>query len=328
MFNEEYQSPSHILLTGGTGFFGRALLRHWISQIENGVRVAKVCVLSRDPEKFLKEYPEFSKQWWLQFHQGDILLTDTLPVNVSFTHILHAATDSTIGPSLKPLERFNQIYEGTRNMLNYAVVNGINRFMLTSSGGVYGQQPLDIEAITEDYNGMPDPLIAQNAYSVAKRTAEHLCALYKNQYGIEIVIARCFSFVGQDLPLKVHFAIGNFIDEALNRSAIHINGDGTPIRTYLDQRDLAHWLCEILYRGRNGEAYNVGSETPITIKELAELVRDTLAPDKAVIVKSEQNTINVRNRYIPNVNKAQSQLNLKNNFTIKESILNIIKKVV
>jgi len=74
------------------------------------------------------------------------------------------------------------------------------------------------------------------------------------------VVARCFAFVGADLPLNVHFAIGNFIRDALTADALTVSGDGTPLRTYLDQSDLAHWLFTMLERGRSGEDYNVSSD--------------------------------------------------------------------
>jgi len=314
------RSGFHIFLTGGTGFFGRALLRHWIGQARASKKIARVCVLTRNPKKFLHRYPEFGDLAWLRFHHGDILDPSSLPKKTVFSHLLHAATDSTLGPQLTPLQRYTQIVDGTRNMLDYAVAQRISRFLLTSSGGVYGLQPQDMAAIPEDFNGMPDPLRPEHAYGVAKRCAEHLCALYSGQFGLQTVVARCFAFVGRDLPLGVHFAIGNFIHDALHGSEILIGGDGSPVRTYLDQRDLAHWLTVLLYRGIGGEAYNVGSDVPVTIRDLAHLVRDTLSPGKAVRIAAEPISNHLRNRYVPSITKARSQLRLQVRYPLEQAI--------
>ncbi|CRI56023.1 NAD-dependent epimerase/dehydratase family protein [Pseudomonas sp. CCOS 191] len=311
----------NVLLTGGTGFFGRALLRHWQVCADAGAQVPRVTVLSRMPYAFLERYPEFAGQPWLCLHEGDILVPDSLPVSRNFTHVLHAAADSTAGPALDPLERYLQIVDGTRHLLDYAVANRIPRFLLTSSGGVYGPQPQGMGSIVESYNGMPDPLEPGHAYSVAKRCAEHLCALYGHRHGLEVVIARCFAFVGRDLPLDVHFAIGNFIRDALGSPIIAVNGDGTPVRTYMDQRDLAHWLEVLLSSGKPGHAYNVGSDEVITIGELARLVRDTLAPGKLVrIAQSEEAPGSFRNRYVPAISKARDELGLSLRYNLARSI--------
>lgn len=301
----------HILVTGGTGFFGRSLLRHWLNEKRPPADPnMNVCLLSRNPGKFLEHYPEFGNIPWLSFHQGDILHPETYPQAKKFTHLLHAATDSTLGPQLSPLDRYLQIVDGTRHMLEYAVANNIPRFLLTSSGGVYGPQPQHMEQIPESYNGMPDPLNPQHAYSVAKRAAEHLCALYKDRHGIQPIIARCFAFVGCDLPLNVHFAIGNFIRDAMYSNEIVVKGDGTAIRSYMDQRDLAMWLLTLLHDGRPGEAYNVGSDQALSIAELAHLVRDTISPGKAVLIAGKADQNNFRNRYVPDISKARSELGL------------------
>lgn len=314
-------SSAHILITGGTGFFGRALLCYWCATFKSGVPTPFVTILSRSPTDFIDRYPQFSNLPWLRFQVGDICRPDALPKGNSFTHILHAAADSTLGPELSPLQRFTQIVDGTRNMLEYAVAaGGVGRFLLTSSGGVYGPQPPNMERIPEDYYGIPDPLNPANAYSVAKRAAEHLCALYQDAYNLEVVIARCFAFVGQDLPLDVHFAIGNFIRDALHADSIQISGDGTPLRTYLDQEDLAHWLMTLLARGRPGEAYNVGSDEIVSIAELAHLVRDLLAPGKPVVIRGQPSTQQGRNRYVPDIRKAREKLGLTVRIPLAEAI--------
>jgi dTDP-glucose 4,6-dehydratase len=168
---------------------------------------------------------------------------------------------------------------------------------------------------------MPDPLVVGNVYSVAKRAAEHLCTLYAREHGIEIVIARCFAFVGEDLPLGVHFAIGNFIRDALWGDEIVVKGDGTPLRSYLDQRDLAKWLTVLLFEGKAGEAYNVGSDHAISIADLAHLVRDLVSPGKRIRILGQPVNDAERDRYIPDISKIHHQLGLWPSISLEQSIL-------
>jgi UDP-glucuronate decarboxylase len=307
-----------LLLTGGTGFFGKALLRHVLA---NGLAAdASLVVLSRNPGRFLATYPQFAAHPQIIFLKGDIQQRESLPWDQSFTHVLHGATESTIGPSLTPLQRYDQIVDGTRNILDLAVATGARRFMLTSSGAIYGPQPADLAAIPEDWPGNPPLTDPSTAYGQAKRAVEHLCALVGDQHELETVVARCFAFVGPDLPLDVHFAIGNFIRDALSADAITVAGDGTPLRTYLDQTDLAHWLLTLLEHGHPGQAYNVGSDEVISIAALAYLVRDILAPNKPVHILGQPNPGSSRNRYVPDIRKARQQLGLSVNVSLEEAI--------
>jgi UDP-glucuronate decarboxylase len=275
-------------------------------------------VLSRNPRRFAERYPLLANgASWIR---GDILNLDFRRIETRFSHILHAAADSTSAGHLGYLQRYDQIVEGTRRILDLAVNCGARRFLLTSTGGVYGRQPSSISAIPEDYFGLPDPLDPRNVYSVAKRVAEHLCSLYAEKYGLEIVIARCFAFVGQDLPLDVHFAIGNFIREALWSDEIIVKGDGTQIRSYLDQRDLALWLLTLLKHGEAGEAYNIGSDESITIADLAHLVRDLVSPGKPVRILGGAPEHAERSRYVPDVSKIGRQLGLRPTYNLAQSI--------
>ncbi|MCA8155715.1 NAD-dependent epimerase/dehydratase family protein [Burkholderia contaminans] len=313
----------NILFSGGTGFFGKAVLRY-LTALDEHVReavVTHVTVLSRNPERLLDRHPAFSALPWLTFHRGDIEVPESLPRGEDFTHILHAAADSTNVRDLDAWQRYEQITCGTKNLLQFAADRGIRRFLLTSSGGVYGAQPADLDIIPETYHGMPDPLHAANAYGVAKRQAEHLCALYADRFGIEPVIARCFAFVGEDLPLDVHFAIGNFIRDALFRDEITVNGDGSPIRSYMDQAELARWLLVMLRHGEAGRAYNVGGQEPVTLLDAARLVSSVLGNDKPVRVLGQTGSDNpTRNRYVPDLSRAANELRLVNEIDLKEAL--------
>jgi UDP-glucuronate decarboxylase len=313
----------NLLFSGGTGFVGRALLRHLLSLCQSGrpLQFDRVIVLSRDPARFLQRYPEFAGHKWLRFHLGDIEVPMSLPREGGFTHILHAAADSTDAARLTQLQRYDQIVAGTRNMLQLAVDARVKRFLLTSSGGVYGPQPPDLAAIPESYNGMPNPMNADNVYGVAKRQAEHLCALYREQFGIETVIARCFAFVGEDLPLDAHFAAGNFMRDALFRDEIRVSGDGLPVRSYMDQAELARWLLTMLNMGTPGRAYNLGSPDAVTIAQMARLVRDIVAPHKKVTILAQPGFGDAgRNLYLPDVSRAESELDLVNEIRLAEAI--------
>lgn len=305
-----------LLLTGGTGFIGRALLRHW--ETHPADRPKTVVAISRNPKSFAESFPDLAGAPWLDLRYGDVVQPDTLPKQ-GFEHVIHAAADSTAGPRLSPIERYKQIVDGTRHVLDVAVTAGAKRFLLLSSGAVYGSRNSTHPDPDEDDLGSPDPLKPENAYGMGKRAAEHLAALTQREHGIEVVIARCFAFVGRDLPLDVHFAIGNFIRDALSREQITVAGDGTPIRSYMDQRDLSRWLLTLLCQGRAGQAYNVGSEDAITIADLAYLVRDTLAPKKPVYI-SAQNSSELRSRYIPSTLKARRELGLIIQHNLTQSI--------
>jgi UDP-glucuronate decarboxylase len=322
-----------LLITGGTGFFGKALLRHFhaeamLSTVHRPNDFNEIIVISRNPESFAVRFPELAHASWLRWVRADLCRKQSLSSLLNgetVDSVLHAASDSTDAAGLSHLEKLDQIVEGTRNLLELSVRLQARRFLLTSSGGAYGPQPSEMLQIPESYCGFPDPLKMSSSYGIGKRMAEHLSFVYGELYGIEIVIARCFAFVGLDLPLDAHFAIGNFIRDALSREEITVAGDGSQVRSYMDQRDLSLWLTTMLQRGRPGHSYNLGSDKEILIRDLAFLVRDALAPSKRVRIVGVLETQNIRNRYIPSIEKAKMELQLGLNYSLEQSILSAVE---
>ena len=105
---------------------------------------------------------------------------------------------------------------------------------------------------------------------------------------------------------------------------ILVKGDGTPLRSYLDQFDLAHWLFTLMFEGVDGEAYNVGSNRAISIAELAYLVRDMLAINKSVLIRDTL-TSSERHRYVPNIDKICALHKLAPTISLEDSIVTMAK---
>jgi dTDP-glucose 4,6-dehydratase len=159
-----------------------------------------------------------------------------------------------------------------------------------------------------------------NAYGEGKRAAELLCTLYHKAHPeLETKIARCFAFVGPYLPLDTHFAIGNFIRDALNGGPIRVNGDGTPYRSYLYASDLAIWLWTILIKGKECQPYNVGSKEDLPVADLAHKVANIHGNIKVNIALSTKQGISV-SRYVPSVFLAEKELKLKAEIGLDEAI--------
>ncbi|MEP6821240.1 MAG: NAD-dependent epimerase/dehydratase family protein [Chthoniobacterales bacterium] len=306
-----------IFVTGGTGFFGRWLLESFAYVNRSLALSAHMVVLSRDPEKFALKAPHLMKDRAIQFVRGDVrsfTVADARAQNCEapFDFVIHAATEASAQLNAdEPLRMFDTIISGTRNALEFAVATGAKRFLLTSSGAVYGPQPSEMTHIPEDFAGGPDCTQAGSAYGEGKRAAELLCAFFRKQHGIEPLIARCFAFVGPFLPLDTHFAIGNFIRDALAGGPIRIGGDGTPLRSYLHTADLAIWLWTILFRGTPMRPYNVGSAKDLTIGQLATTVRDAMGGTVEIVTAKTPDPKGAITRYVPDNTRATSELHLK-----------------
>ena len=309
---------ARLFITGGTGFVGCWLLETllWADR-RLGLGVS-VVVLTRDPAAFRRKVPHLASAQALTLQAGDV--RSYSPPDGPFTHVIHAATAS--GVPVDAPTMFETIVDGTRRTLATAERGGARRLLLVSSGAVYGIQPPDLERMGEDYRGGPDPLEPRHAYGEGKRAAEMLCALYASET-LTPVIARPFAFVGPYLPLDAHFAVGNFIRDALHGGPIRVTGDGTPLRSYLYAADLAIWLWTILLRGAPMRPYNVGSEHAVSVADLAHTVAKT-NPSLQVEIAGKPDPDKAPERYVPSTRRAQQELGLAEHIGLDDAIARTI----
>lgn len=280
-----------IFITGGTGFIGRWMLETFLEANQRFALNARATVLTRQPATFRNACPHIADHPAITPLHGDVRNFD-FP-DGEFYFVIHATL------------------EGNRRTLDFAASHGARRFLLLSSGAVYGDQPDDRSHIPETCLALP-----QTAYGRDKQAAEALCAAYSSS-DLECVIARPFTLVGPHLPLDGRFAVGNFLRDAMAAQPIVIRGHPATTRSYLYAADLAIWLWTILARAVPLRPYNVGSDQAISMAALAEEVASVIHPGLPLL---QFETASPPNRYVPAIRRANEELGLRPTTSLRDAI--------
>jgi len=317
-----YFDKARIFITGGTGYVGKWMIEFLHYARERACLQFEIVLLSRNIQRFLKQYPHFKNESWLSYIEGDVR-SFPFPKG-SFSHIIHAATD--IATPAAPLETFEVTSLGTQRVLDFAIESGARELLLISSGAAYGAFPKGVDRISEAFPGRVDVSSSEAAYGLGKLTAEWLSNIYVKHYNLRYKTARMFSQIGPHLALNSRFAIGNFIKSTLDHSSLTIKGDGTPTRSYMYATDLIVWLLRIWAKGKPGSSYNVGSEEAISLRDLATLVANIASHTSLPIrVFGHSLTGAAPNYFVPDTTLAQQELNLSITVPLEEAIQRTIR---
>ena len=296
-------NDARIFLTGGTGFFGKWLQETFAFAKRELSLPANLVVLTRDPSRAAREMAHRSDAS-IEYVAGDV--RDFKDPNGSFSHVIHAATPvSGLWDQSQALEVLETNFHGTKRVLEFAAHQRNARFLLVSSGAVYGPQPM--ERVPETYFGGPDSASLKSAYAEGKRAAETLTNLYSISHRLDVSIARCFAFIGPHLPLDAGYAAGQFLARTLKGESIEISGTGTDLRSYMHAADLSVWIWTILFSGERNSLFNVGSADSTSIADLAEKIAQLGGSE----VKIQGKAVGNPSRYVPDVSKAERELGLK-----------------
>lgn len=249
-----------ILITGGAGFIGSAVIRHIIKNTNDEVLNLDRLTYAGNLES-LKEIDQNPRY---QFQQVDICDASKLtPVFEQFQPdvIMHLAAESHVDRSIDGPSAFIQTnIVGTYTLLEAArkywqrldEIKKVNfRFHHISTDEVYGDLDGNADLFTET-----TPYAPSSPYSASKASSDHLVRAWQRTYGLPTIVTNCSNNYGPyHFPEKL---IPLVILNALDGKALPIYGTGNQIRDWLFVEDHARALYQVVTRGTVGETYNIG----------------------------------------------------------------------
>jgi len=285
-----------ILVTGGAGFIGSAVVRYILDKTEDEVLNLDVLTYAGN----LESLPGAIENARYQFSQTDIC--DQKAVSKVFhafqpDAVMHLAAESHVDRSIDgPAEFIQTNVVGTFNMLqcarDYWQTLDVNsqqgfRFHHISTDEVYG----DLEG-TEDLFVEDTPYAPSSPYSASKASSDHLVRAWGRTYDFPVLITNCSNNYGPyHFPEKL---VPHIILNALAGKPLPVYGDGQQIRDWLYVEDHAHALYKVVSEGKVGETYNIGGHNEkanLTVVETICDLLEELAPEKPEAVVSYKDLI-------------------------------------
>ena len=274
-----------ILITGGAGFIGSAVIRHLVTHTDN--RVVNVDKLTYAGN--LESLTSVSESDRYIFEHVDICNRDELE-RVFEQHqpqaVMHLAAESHVDKSIDGPSPFIQTnIVGTYTLLEVSrefwqtlasPEKSAFRFHHISTDEVYG----DLENLA-DFFTEETPYAPSSPYSASKASSDHLVRAWHRTYDFPVVLSNCsnnygpYQYPEKLIPLMIH--------NALAGKPLPVYGRGEQVRDWLYVNDHARALCEVLFRGDLGESYNIGGHNEQrnidVVHVLCELLEE-LAPTK------------------------------------------------
>ena len=258
-----------ILLTGGAGFIGSHLAEKLISE---GHSVTALDNLSTGSSANLNSLKGSS----------DFKLVEASMLDKSIVDQLVADSDGVIhlGAALgvqrileRPYESFIANTQGTENLI-IAAAESKKKIFIASTSEIYGknpEQPLN----EESDRVIGSPKLLRWAYSEAKAIDESLAQMFAQSHGLSYVVGRFFNTVGPRQSGMYGMVLPRFVSAALKGEALEVHGDGLQTRTFCHVLDSIDAVMRLFLSSQAiGEAFNIGGEGEISIKDLAQKVID------------------------------------------------------
>ncbi len=296
-----------ILVTGGAGFIGYHLCSKLAGLTDN---LTIYDNLSSGTTENVKDVPR------AKFVQGDILDLPKLLSQPKHDLIYHLAAQVVVGYSMEnPLVDFETNAKGTLHILEKARKDDA-KVVFASSAAVYGNPT--VFPTPESYGFHPF-----SCYGLSKVVGEEYCQMYREQYGLEVIITRFANVYG----LRCHGVIHDFLEKlAKNPDKLEIMGTGMQCRDFVHVSDVVAALELLGQKDEiNGEVYNLGLGKTVSILELADMILTILnLKDRTQVTTTGVSWQGDVTKIWFDITKAKKELAWTPKVTLEESIKEVI----
>jgi nucleoside-diphosphate-sugar epimerase len=326
----------NLLIVGGAGFLGYYLVQSvaWWNRgrpDQEQVRLTVFDNFSRGRPEWLANLSSKSDSVTLRRHD----IRDPLPDDIGdFDYILHAASIASPTYYRKdPIGTMDGNVNGLRTLLDYFLAQkeegkAPRGFLFFSSSEIYGDPTPENIPTPEDYWGNVSSTGPRACYDESKRYGETLCVNFARQHDLPVVMVRPFNNYGPGLKITDRRVLPDFAGDVLDGRDIVLLSDGTPTRTFCYVADAVCGYYRALTRGRPGEPYNIGVESPeISMRRLAEMTteaaRHLFGYGGRVVVGAsddEEYLTDNPNRRCPVIRKAREELGYRPGVELTDGI--------
>jgi nucleoside-diphosphate-sugar epimerase len=312
-----------LVVTGGTGFVGTWIAESVAYLNDQHAFGTQLALVSRSTDLFRATRPHLANRKDISLIKSDVRHLLELPKEAGW--IIHAAGNpDTRFHSTSPIETMSVIADGTHSVLRAAErCDHLKMLLNMSSALVYGAQPMELEHLSENFNGSVPLGAVSAAYPEAKRYAETLCAAARSQGRIPTLNVRPFAFIGPYQGLDTPWALNSFIRDALHGHPIRVLGDGQTVRSYLYGSDMAGFLLSLLVSGTEGAAYNLGSPEAIHLEGLAQKIASQFNPRPEIRLLSSPGA--GRSRMLPDLSNTERASGFKQTVSLDQAIAKTIE---
>lgn len=262
-----------VLVTGGAGFVGSHLC---VLLRSRGDAVTVVDDLSTGRRGNVPPGVEL-------IESGVSAAVGVLADRPPFDEVYHLA--ASVGVDLvmrEPVRAIETNIEQTAALFRFAAATGAGPVLLASSSEVYGRPTRRVFSEDDDVVYGPTT-ITRWSYACTKAIDEYLALGHHGEGGVRAVVVRLFNTVGPGQRGEFGMVLPRFVRSAMRGEPIRVYGDGKQSRCFCDVRDVVGALPRLLAREAcHGRVFNLGSDEPITIGGLAELVRRVLDSDSTI----------------------------------------------
>ena len=300
-----------ILLLGGTGFIGT-----WITNcLQEANKVynldLNLILITRSSVDAVKKNPNVMNKN-VQLIELDLMKNTHFSLDLEFNFFIHGATDSTFSNVTSKSSPQSSI-RGAHLILNSVNSSVLTRGIHLSSGAVFPRQMNS--SVGQIESEIHEKLDRLSEYGKAKYETENLFRSNSDSEWFQVSNPRLFTFFGPGIPLDKHFAVGNFLRNAMNKEPIILNGNPNTIRSYMYPTDLIVWIIKLLLNP-SSSTLNFGSDIPITMADLATKINDVTG-NKGIQFRGNNEPTSI---YYPSIIKARQHLSVKQSVVFEEGI--------